>query len=54
MAQLHQAESVDVRAERNEQRLLEQRKVQRYSVSRRRVNDQQVHRSFTSTNSFLA
>ena len=55
MAQLHQTESEDAQAERNEQRKLEQRQARRFIVSRRRANDQQrqqVHRAFTA-NSFL-
>lgn len=55
MALLHQAESGDARAERNEQRSLEQRQARRFIVNRRRANDQQrqqVHQSFTS-DSFL-
>ena len=55
MAQLHQAESEDARAKRNEQRLLEQRQASRFIVSRCRANDQQrqqLHRAFTA-NSFL-
>ena len=54
MAQLHQAESEDTRAERNEQRRLEQRQDCHFTVSRRKANDQQrqqVHRAFTA-NSF--
>ena len=54
MAKMHQAESEDSRAERNEQRRLEQRQVRRFIVSRRRANDeqcQQVDRAFTA-NSF--
>ena len=50
MAQLHQAESEDAQAERNEQR-----QARRFIVSRRRTNDQQseqVHRAFTGS-SFL-
>ncbi|CAG4940483.1 unnamed protein product [Parnassius apollo] len=45
----------DTRAERNEVRRLEQRQSRRYTVSRRRTNDQQrqqVHRAFIS-DSFL-
>jgi len=55
MARLRQAASEDERAGLNEQRRLEQGQSLRYTVSRRRANDQQcqqVHRSFTS-NSFL-
>ena len=51
MGQLHQAESEDARAERNEKRRLEQRQARRFIVSRRRANDQrrqQVHRVFTA------
>ena len=52
---MHQAESEDARAERNEQRRLEQRQARRFIVSRRRANDQQrqkVHQAFTA-NSFV-
>ncbi|CAG5009142.1 unnamed protein product [Parnassius apollo] len=55
MAQLHQEEPEDTRAERNEVRRLEQRQSRRFTVSRRRTNDQQrqqVHRAFIS-DSFL-
>lgn len=55
MARLRQAESEDVRAERNERRRLEQRQSLHLTVSRCRANEQQrqqVHRLFTS-NSFL-
>nr|XP_046472567.1 uncharacterized protein LOC124214346 [Neodiprion pinetum] len=55
MARLRQAESEDVRAERNERRRLEQRQSRRLIVGRCRANEQQrqqVHRLFTS-NSFL-
>ncbi|CAG4976372.1 unnamed protein product [Parnassius apollo] len=51
MAQLHQEEPEDTRAERNEVRRLEQRQSRRFTVSRRRTNDQQrqqVHRAFIS------
>ncbi|CAG5043379.1 unnamed protein product [Parnassius apollo] len=41
MAQLHQEEPEDTRAERNEVRRLEQRQSRRFTVSRRRTNDQQ-------------
>ncbi|VVC25441.1 Hypothetical protein CINCED_3A005442 [Cinara cedri] len=55
MAQLRQEESEDTRAERNEVIRLEQRQSRRFTVNRRRTNDQQrqqVHRAFTS-DSFL-
>ncbi|XP_054091371.1 uncharacterized protein LOC128922976 [Zeugodacus cucurbitae] len=55
MAQLHQEEPEDTRAERNEVRRLEQRQSRRFTVNRRRTNDQQrqqVHRAFIS-DSFL-
>ncbi len=55
MAQLHQEEPEDTRAERNEVIRLEQRQSRRFTVNRRRTNDQQrqqVHRAFTS-DSFL-
>lgn len=55
MARLRQAESEDVRAERNERRRLEQRQSRHLTVSRCRANEQQrqqLHRLFTS-NSFL-
>ncbi|CAH1737560.1 unnamed protein product [Aphis gossypii] len=51
MAQLHQEEPEDTRAERNEVRRLEQRQSRRFTVKRRRTNDQQrqqVHRAFIS------
>jgi hypothetical protein len=54
MAQL-QEQSEDTRAERNEVIRSEQRQSRRFTVNRRRTNDQQrqeVHRAFTS-NSFL-
>lgn len=41
MARLRGDESVDARAERSEQKSLEQRQVRRYSVSRLRANNQQ-------------
>ncbi|CAG5020841.1 unnamed protein product [Parnassius apollo] len=41
MAQLHQEDPEDTRAERNEVRRLEQRQSCRFTVSRRRTNDQQ-------------
>ncbi|GFT92534.1 ATP-dependent DNA helicase [Trichonephila clavipes] len=55
MAQLHQEEPEDTRAERNEVRRLEQQQSRRFTVNRRRTNDQQrqqVHRAFIS-DSFL-
>ncbi|XP_060882081.1 uncharacterized protein LOC132953741 [Metopolophium dirhodum] len=51
MAQLHQEEPEDTRAERNEVRRLKQRQSPRFTVKRRRTNDQQrqqVHRAFIS------
>ncbi|GFW21459.1 ATP-dependent DNA helicase [Trichonephila clavipes] len=41
MAQLHQEEPEDTRAERNEVRRLEQQQSRRFTVNRRRTNDQQ-------------
>ncbi|CAG5009802.1 unnamed protein product [Parnassius apollo] len=55
MAQLREEQSKDTRAERNEVIRLEQRQSRRFTVNRRRTNDQQrqqVHRAFTS-DSFL-
>jgi len=51
MAQLRQEQSEDTRAEHNEIIKLEQRQSRRFSVNRRRTNDQQrqqVHRAFIS------
>ena len=48
MGQLHQAESEDARAERNEQRRLEQKQARRFIVSRRRANDQQHQKAISS------
>ncbi|GBP20921.1 hypothetical protein EVAR_80741_1 [Eumeta japonica] len=55
MTRLHQEEPEDTRDERNEVRRLEQRQSRRFTVNRRRTNDQQrqqVHRAFIS-DSFL-
>ncbi|XP_039953149.1 uncharacterized protein LOC120770076 isoform X1 [Bactrocera tryoni] len=55
MQQLREEQSEDTRAERNEVIRLEQRQSRRFTVSRRRTNDQQrqqVHCAFTS-DSFL-
>ncbi|GFT79537.1 uncharacterized protein NPIL_395381, partial [Nephila pilipes] len=55
MAQLRQEQLNDTRAERNEVMRLEQRQSHRFTVNRRRVNDQQrqqAHRAFVAT-SFL-
>ncbi|XP_014759581.2 uncharacterized protein LOC26515330 [Drosophila ananassae] len=55
MTRLHQEEPEDTRDERNEVRRLEQRQSRRFTVNRRRTNNQQrqqVHRAFIS-DSFL-